>query len=205
MNARHIKPSLILWVFVLVGIVGIIVLGIISLHLGWTIFDTPGFLNASFDFILGIVSFMIAFTVGQVLWDAQLKKERSTILKQTVLIYLYKFYQLADQSLELLKPIDAKNVADRGDIDLVIKTNIDEIEKLDDLFASIFGQVALIEDTNIIKVYLNDIQPEITKLFPYKQNKPIRGNVPEIKNLLAELKDKTNGIIQELVKNGRNK
>ena len=166
MNFKKANSILLALLFLVIIFIGI---GILSAVMKWTTLDLPLLLNKIFDFTLSLISFLVAFSLGQVYWDWRLKKEKSELLRQAASMYIGKIQLLALQARTLLEPVDREKVGILKDIEIQLTIIYDEIEKLCQVYMSVFGQLPLIEDTELINFYLEKVQPVISRLLACRQ------------------------------------
>jgi hypothetical protein len=161
----------------------VVVGGVISLLLGLTYFDIAIFLNKLFDFSLGLISFLVAFSLGQVYWDKKIKSEKSLLLRQMAISYIAKINSLAIQAKELLQRVSANQVSQIEERQHLVSANIEEINKIAEIYIAIFGQLSTVEDTIFLGFYFENIQPLVSKLLAYK-NSPISSDKANILSAL---------------------
>lgn len=161
MNPTNVKYILIALLVITVFFVG---LGILSLVIGWTTLDFSLLLNKIYEFTLGILSFFVAFSLGQVYWDWRLKKDKSVLLHQAAYMYINKIQSLALQAQVLLEAVDPELISEIKNRTLLVDSIFDEIENICQVYITIFGQLPLLEDTKLIEFYFDKVQPIISRL-----------------------------------------
>ena len=161
MNIKNLNVILLYLLFFLLSIT---VVGLILLTFQVTKLDVSLLFNKLFDFALSLVSFLIAFSLGQVYWDWKLKKEKSDLLRQTAQTYLEKIHSLAYKASLLLEPLDSSYLTNIKENNIKVNVLLDEIENTCKIFISIFEQLPLVEDTILIKQYYEKMQPTISRL-----------------------------------------
>ena len=103
-------------------------------------------------------------------------------------MYIKKIESLAIQTRELLQPVSLGEESKIDEHNLLSSANIDEINKICEVYVAIFGQLSTIEDTSLMEHYFENIHPLVSRLMAYKNTHVNSSKI----NILSELILNTN-------------